>query len=92
MGRVWTLGIIWGILAWVPFFLIIPLILEVTLGLPVILAGYLLLFLEMLLGPIPNGVGFCLSLPAGVGLCWLFHVVISQSRGEKPMKMESGVE
>lgn len=92
MGKVWTLGIIWGMFAWVPFFIKTPLILEVTLGLPVIIAGYGLLLLEMMIGVVPNGVGFCLSLPAGVGICWLFHGVLTLGRRQSGQKMERGVE
>lgn len=92
MGRVWTLGIIWGLLAWVPFFINMPLLLEVTLGLPVILGGYILLLLETVIGSIPNGLGFCLSLPVGIGLCWLFHGAFSLRRDGIGQKQERGVE
>lgn len=91
MGRVWTVGLAWGFLAWVPFFITMPLLLEVTLGLPVLLAGYLLIAVESVVGVIPDGLGFCLSLPVGMALSWTIHKIILLSRGGRTRNLERGV-
>ena len=100
-GRLWTIGLAWGILAWIPFFLKISTLLELTLGLPVILSGFLTYFLESITGPLPDSLSFSLSLPAGIATSWLIHALyqlmrdtwwdnISQNR--KQMKLGKGVE
>lgn len=92
MGRLWTLGLTWGLVAWIPFFLNLPMIFSLTLGLPVIVAGYLLVGIEMLIGAIPDVVGFCFSLPTGVALTWLLYTILLVFTGQRSKKVERGVE
>lgn len=83
LGKAWTCGLTWGILAWVPYFIDMPFILEISLGLPVFIAGYLIIFLETFINQIPNWLTFCSTLPIGMALSWLIVKVYSLTIGFK---------
>lgn len=99
-GRIWTLGLAWGMLAWIPFFANLPGIFEVTLGLPVLLTGFCTVFLEQIFGPLSNGLGFVLSLPIGMFLTRFLYIIYqltedtwwSDNRSKKAKKLGRGVE
>lgn len=100
-GKIWTLGLAWGMLAWIPFFANLPGFFEVTLGLPVLLAGFCTVFLEQIVGTLPNSLGFVLSLPVGMLLSWFLYTAYqltqdtwwsSSSQQKKAKKLGRGVE
>ncbi|AZR73759.1 hypothetical protein BBF96_10405 [Anoxybacter fermentans] len=88
MGKVWTLGLSWGLLAWIPYFMNLPFVFGITLGLPVFLAGYMICFFEIFIDSIPDGLFFCLSLPIGVVLCWVIRSIISIGGKNKGVECE----
>ncbi|MCK4259272.1 MAG: hypothetical protein KAX49_09855 [Halanaerobiales bacterium] len=90
MGNFWTLGITWGILAWIPYFADTHQIFKTIFGLPVLLAGYLTLFLDIFFGSIPNVLSFCLSLPTGIALSWMIMRIFAviNSRNYKELEKE----
>ena len=109
MVKVWTIGIFWGIFSWIPYFIDLPLLflLKVTIGLPVVCAVYLGVFLEKILSMfseqviiilrltearLPNNIYFGLSLLTGIGLSWLIKVLIKGRADSSNWLREKEVE
>lgn len=109
MVKVWTIGIFWGIISWVPYFIDLPLLflLKVTVGLPVVCAVYLGVFLEKILAMfseqviimlrltearLPNNYYFGLSLFTGIGLCWLIKALFYKRADSRNWLRENEVE
>lgn len=92
MGKFWTVGMIWGLLAWLPFHLDLPFALQATFGLPVLLAGYLTVFLESFIGSIPDSLSFCFSLPTGIALSWGIQKVLPGSKHRRLKELRREVD
>ncbi len=94
MEKVWTVGLTWGILAWIPYFIDLPLpfLLKITLGLPVLCAGYFGLVVERFFTTVSSSIIFSLSLPTGILLAWCVSSVIHFFKDERARIIKSGVK
>lgn len=101
MVRVWTVGIFWGVFSWIPYFIDLPLlfVFKVTIGLPVVWAVYLGVFMEKIFSMfteqhtrLPDSFYFSLSLFTGIGLCWLIKALIYFRAGNRNRLSEKEVK